>query len=128
LKSIKLEDYKFHFLKEEDDYHLLIVLLTDNDKDIKSIDSKIHRISSIFKEKYAEEIRDFDGETSIFTRFKNTLIDLNLAEKNCGGRPECEGCPNSSKKLKFLKIFRRKERNIIKKLSKETKKRKIKNL
>jgi len=50
----------------------------------------------MFTEKYAREIQDFE-DTSVtpdFTEFTNLLLDLKITQRNCGGRPECKGCPN----------------------------------
>lgn len=92
IKNIKFENLVF-LLKAKQD---IIFLISADDDEIENNRLKLDRISGMFLEKYAREIQDFE-KTSItpdFTEFTNLLRDLNITQKNCGGRPECEGCPN----------------------------------
>jgi hypothetical protein len=75
------------------------VVICDNSDAIHEIKSKIEKISEIFCHEYHQMIANFNGDISIFDHFAQTLIDLQITQKNCGGRPECEGCPNSTKTL-----------------------------
>ncbi len=113
MEKISLENHIFHFYKEID---LLFIFITENEINQKEIDFKMRKISSLFNQKYSTDLQDFNGKVSIFNDFKNTLIDMNLAEKNCGGRPECEGCPNSKKTLKFLQSFMGEKAGFFKRL------------
>jgi hypothetical protein len=105
IKSMYFDEYKFHFFKDEDYFDLLYVFITEILDDPNEVDFKIRKIASIFAEKYADAMKDFYGEISKFDDFKSILIDMNLAKKNCGGLPECTGCPNSVKTLNVIDTF-----------------------
>jgi len=116
LKSINVEDYIFYFYKDPSKYHLLFIFITEPDADEESIKFKMKKIAGLFIEKYSEVLVDFTGEVSQFNDFKDLLIQMNLAQKNCGGRPECEGCPNSGNYLKVLDIFKKEKKGFFKRL------------
>ena len=59
--------------------------------------SKAQKISELFETTYSEELCQFNGDVNLFHNFRNQLIELNIAQNNCGGRPECNDCPNSQK-------------------------------
>jgi hypothetical protein len=116
IHTIDIGDYKFHFLKDNSSFNLLYVFLCENESQKAKIDFKMKKTAELFTEQYEEELKNFYGEISIFQNFKETLLEMNIAKKNCGGRPECVGCPNSSKSLKFLDSFKQKDRGFFQKL------------
>jgi hypothetical protein len=58
---------------------------------------KLDRIADIFTHVYGHYLTDGEDAIGIpdTTDFDNLLIDLKIAQRNCGGRPLCEGCPNA---------------------------------
>lgn len=116
IHTIDMGDYKFHFFKDNDRFNLLYIFLCENDGHDAEIDFKMKRTADLFITRYEKELKTFYGEISRFENFKNVLLEMKIAKKNCGGRPECEGCPNSSKNLKFLDSFRRKDQGLFQKL------------
>jgi hypothetical protein len=50
----------------------------------------------MFFDKYKHEMKNFEANSIApdFTEFTDHLLDLKITQTNCGGRPECEGCPN----------------------------------
>ncbi len=105
IKNINFRDYIFHFYKDEEIFNNLFVFIADSEEDADLINFKIKKIASIFNEKYNDILQNFNGDVGKFDNFKNILIEMNLTQKNCGGRPECEGCPNSGKNLGIIKDF-----------------------
>lgn len=95
IKNMEFEDYIFHFLRDPDFPEIFYCLVTDIEDDKNEISFKIKKIASIFKEKYGDTLKEFTHEISQYRNFGNILIDMHLAQKNCGGQPECVGCPNS---------------------------------
>ena len=92
VKNIKFENLIFLLMAKDD----LIFLISADDDETENNRLKLDRISAMFLEKHAQEIQDFE-KTSLtpdFTEFTNLLLDLKITQKNCGGKPECEGCPN----------------------------------
>lgn len=91
IKNIRFE-HLFFLLYSQNDFIFLISV----DDDLESENrAKLERISSLFLEKYGQELKEFE-ETSItpdFTEFIDLLLDLNIAQKNCGELPDCEDCP-----------------------------------
>ena len=92
---------------------MLYVFIADTIDDPNAINFKIKKIASLFNDMYSELIRDFSGEVSRFNDFKDVLIDMNLAQRNCGGRPECEGCPNSDKTNVVLNNFKEDKKGFL---------------
>ena len=94
IKSVNFEKIVFHFYKDPYDPNIFYVIVTDIDDDLEEIKFKIHRIAEIFDQNYKETLQDFYGNISPFSNFGDVLISMNLAERNCGGGSECEGCTN----------------------------------
>ncbi len=105
IRSINFKDYIFHFYNDEETDNNLFVFIADSEEDVELINYKINKIASIFNEKYSDTLKNFNGNVYKFNKFKEILIEMNLAQKNCGGRPECEGCTNSEKNLEILKDY-----------------------
>ncbi len=95
---------------------MLYFFIADTNEDPKKINFKIKKIASLFNEMYSEFLQDFTGEVSRFNDFKDVLIDMNLAQRNCGGRPECEGCPNSDKTNIVLNNFKEDKKGFLNRL------------
>ena len=92
IKSMNFEEIALHFFKDPNDPNIFYVIVTDVDDDIDEINFKIHRIAEIFNQNYKTILEDFHGYVNPFRNFGDILISMNLAEKNCGGGSECEGC------------------------------------
>jgi len=82
----------------------IYAILYENTDDPKVMQTRLQRIIELFDNTYEKELKEFNGDVSKFDKFGEKLIELKMAQKNCGGRPECKGCPNSSKLLP-LKLF-----------------------
>ena len=105
IKTINFEEYIFHFYKDSNSINNLYVFITDSEEDEEVVNFKINKIASLFYNRYSEVLKQFDGEINQFNDFKKTLLEMNLAQKNCGGRPECTGCTNSTKQHAILNSF-----------------------
>ncbi|MCP4761973.1 MAG: hypothetical protein GY870_09330 [archaeon] len=125
IQLIKMVDKNLAFHKSALITYAVVCDLTDEFKDIEF---KIKRISEIFEQKYEFQLTKFTGEVTIFENFGDILIEMNITQKNCGGRPECEGCDNSKKTLPISKIIKsiKKRRLKIKFLSQKRKEKEIK--
>ena len=82
----------------------IYAILFENTDENKVMQTRLQKIIELFESLYEKELKNFNGDVSIFDNFGDKLIQLKMAQKNCGGRPECKGCPNSSKLLS-LKLF-----------------------
>lgn len=116
IETMTIDKYIFYFLKEEERSNLLYVFVSEEDDDPEKIQFKMKKIADLFFERYDSVIDDFDGEVSRFGAFKQDLIEMNLAKKNCGGRPECKGCPNSSKSAHFLEVFEKEQKSFFQRI------------
>ena len=96
IKSLNFEEIAFHFYKDSKDPNIFYVVVTDIDDDLDEINFKIHRIAEIFNQNYKSILKDFYGNVGPFRNFGDILISMNLAEKNCGGGSECEGCTHNN--------------------------------
>ena len=96
IKSMNFEEIALHFFKDPNDPNIFYVIVTDVDDDIDEINFKIHRIAEIFNQNYKTILEDFHGYVNPFRNFGDILISMNLAEKNCGGGSECEGCAHNN--------------------------------
>jgi hypothetical protein len=96
IKSMNFEEIALHFYKDSKDPNIFYVIVTDVDDDNDEIIFKIHRIAEIFNQNYESILKDFHGFVGPFRNFGDILISMNLAEKNCGGGSECEGCSHNN--------------------------------
>jgi len=92
IKSLNFEKIAFHFYKDPYDPNMFYVIVTDVNDDLEEINFKIHRIAEIFDQTYKNNLKEFHGNIGPFRNFGDILINMNLAERNCGGGSECEGC------------------------------------
>lgn len=96
IEMIELMEKKMAFSKSSSTINAIIC---DKNDTSEIISVKIKKVSEIFENEYTSHIKNFNGNITPFDNFGNILIDLNITQKNCGGRPECAGCPNSTKSL-----------------------------
>ena len=96
IKSLNFEEIALHFYKDSNDPNIFYVIVTDVEDDIDEVNFKIHRIAEIFNQNYKTILEDFHGYVNPFRNFGDILISMNLAEKNCGGGSECEGCAHNN--------------------------------
>ena len=92
IKNIKFENLYFKLLNKNE----IIFLISADDNDVRSNRIKLERISEMFFERYSNEVKEFEVNSISpdFTEFTDLLLELKITQKNCGGRPECQGCPN----------------------------------
>ncbi len=106
IESVIIGELEIYFYQRE---RLTFVMLVD-DKDKNDNKIKIQRIAKLFYDQYGEIVRGGFYQSEMFQEFGNLLTSLNIAQKNCGGRPDCDGCPNSKKTLpvsRLAQFFRR---------------------
>ena len=96
IKSLNFEEISLHFYKDSNDPNIFYVIVTDVEDDKDEVNFKIHRIAEIFNQNYKTILEDFHGYLNPFRNFGDILISMNLAEKNCGGGSECEGCAHNN--------------------------------
>ena len=74
----------------------IIFLISVDDEDVQTNRVKLQKIAEMFFNRYKQGMKDFEANSIApnFTEIIKHLLDLNITQKNCGGRPECEGCPN----------------------------------
>jgi len=99
IKSLNFEEIALHFYKD--------IIDPNDDKD--EINFKIQRIAEIFNQNYESILKDFHGFVGPFRNFGDILISMNLAEKNCGGGSECEGCSHNNDFSDLGKVIENKE-------------------
>lgn len=93
IKSIKFANLNFMILSRDN----VVYMISVDDSEVTANRNKLERISELFAESYDHEFvhrkshlaHDFDG-------FIDMLHDLDITQKNCGGRPSCDGCPDHS--------------------------------
>ena len=118
IKSLNFEKIAFHFYKDPYDPNVFYVIVTDVDDDLEEINFKIHRIAEIFDQNYKENLQEFHGNVGTFRNFGDILISMNLAEKDCGGGSECEGCAHNKDFSEIGKIIEVKERKFLSRIRK----------
>ncbi|MHA1230574.1 MAG: hypothetical protein ACTSRP_08115 [Candidatus Helarchaeota archaeon] len=116
IQSMNFDEYTFYFYKNPAYEDILYVVVSDRDDEPELMKFKIRKISSIFIEQYTDKLQSFKGDIGIFDGFGDILIEMNIAQKNCGGRPECEGCPNSQKVSKILNFFKKDKKSFLQRL------------
>jgi len=121
IQSLNVEDYIFYFFKDNA-VNLLYVFIAEPGDDPEEMNFKLRKIASLFVENYKDILDRFTGEITPFNNFGELLIKMNLTQKNCGGRPECEGCPNSIKSLNLLDVFKENRTGFFKRLRRRLKK------
>ncbi len=92
LDQLKFKNTNVNFLKSDG---LLYIIVSDIEDSFASISTKLRRIARLFFGEYGKFLVDFSGEITSFDNFKVTLLDLGIAQKNCGKHSECSECPDS---------------------------------
>jgi hypothetical protein len=102
---MEFDEFSFHFYRDPNDPSIYFLFVTDIEEEKNEITFKIRKIANIFNEKYSEILENFNGNISRFDSFGTMLIEMKLAQKNCGGHSECIGCPNSDLDSRILRAF-----------------------
>jgi hypothetical protein len=92
IREIKFDELQFIMTSKQD----LIFLISADDDELTRNRVKLLRISELFFERHKEDLETFEktGNAPDFSDFTRLLFKLRITLKNCGGHPECEGCPN----------------------------------
>ena len=93
LDQLKFKNTNMNFLKSDG---LLYIIVSDLDDSFTTISTKLRRIARLFFGEYGTFLTDFSGEITSFDNFKKTLLNLGIAQKNCGKHSECSECPDSN--------------------------------
>ncbi|MGC9780773.1 MAG: hypothetical protein HZR80_16140 [Candidatus Heimdallarchaeota archaeon] len=99
LEQLKFENTNVNFLKSNG---LLYILVSDTSDRMQTIRSKLKKIARLFNEKFGNTVKDFTGEITSFSQFKNTLLELEIAQKNCGKHSECSEYPDKENNSSIL--------------------------
>ncbi|NVM37822.1 MAG: hypothetical protein HWN81_19680 [Candidatus Lokiarchaeota archaeon] len=105
IKSLNFEKIAFHFYRDPNDSNIFYVVVTDVDDNLEGNNFKIHRIAEIFDKTYKNYLQEFHGNIVPFRTFGDILIDMNIAQRNCGGGSECEGCTHNDDFSEIGSIF-----------------------
>ena len=92
IRNIRFEHLDFLILSKHD----IIFMISADDGASSDNRRKLDRISSLFIERYEEDLDRFK-RTNIpqyYPTFIDYLHELDITQRNCGGRPTCEDCPN----------------------------------
>ena len=92
MRSMNFENLTFHFYMEKKVPGLVYVIITDLDYNLKEVNCKIMKISSLFFEKYSKYLSNFNGDVAPFESFNETLDTNNIDKKYCGDREKCTFC------------------------------------
>ncbi|MFX1257969.1 MAG: Rab family GTPase [Promethearchaeota archaeon] len=118
MKTIAFENFIVHFYKNSNYPSLLFVIVTDLNFNPNEINCKICKIVSAFLNQYKSSINNFNGEVSVFKPFEKRLIEMKIAEKNCGSPNECINCPFSTEKSQIIHIIKKNEKIVVSLLDK----------
>ncbi len=99
LEQLRFKNANVNFFKSNG---LLYVIVTDLEDSLFANTTKLHRIAQLFYSEYGKFLTNFSGEISSFDNFKKTILELGIAQKNCGKNNECIDCQNSSKNNSIL--------------------------
>ena len=92
IRNIRFEHLDFLIMSKED----IIFMISADDGIPQENRRKLNRISTLFLERYKEQVAHLD-DTRIspdFTEFVDYLHELDITQRNCGGRPTCADCPD----------------------------------
>jgi hypothetical protein len=105
IKSLNFEKIAFHFYRDPNDSNIFYVVVSDVDDNLEDINFKIHKISEIFNKTYNNYLQEFHGNIVPFRNFGDILIEMNIAQRNCGGGSECKGCARNDEFSEIRDIF-----------------------
>lgn len=94
LDQLKFKNASVNFLKSDG---LLYIIVSDLEDSLTSNTTKLKKIARLFFGEYGKYLVNFSGEITSFDDFKDTLLNLGIAQKNCGKHSECSECPDSNK-------------------------------
>ena len=89
-EQMKFKNSNINYLKEN---KMLFIVISDPKDNANVIQSKLNKIAELFNERYHNVLPNYNGEISLFNDFSN-LLELKIAEKNCGEHLDCKDCPN----------------------------------
>lgn len=92
MRSMNFENLTFHFYMEKKVPGLIYVIITDLDYNLKEVNCKIMKISSLFFDNYSKHLSNFSGDVAPFESFDKTLDTINIDKKYCGDREKCTFC------------------------------------
>mgnify|MGYP006277865149 CR=1 FL=1 len=92
MRNINFGHLTFHFYLDKKVSGLFYVIVTDNDYDVKEIECKILKISSLFNKHYFKVLINFNGDVSPFSPFNELLSKNKIHLKYCGDRRNCIAC------------------------------------
>jgi hypothetical protein len=93
IKNIKFDNLNFMILSKDS----LVYMISVDDSEVIANRNKLKRISELFVERYGREFVHRESHPKHdFDRFVDVLHDLDITQKNCGGRPSCDDCPDHS--------------------------------
>ena len=93
LDQLKFKNSNVNFLKSDG---LLYIIVSDLDDSFSNISTKLRKIARLFFGEYGKFLIDFSGEITSFDKFSMILLDLGIAQKNCGNHSECSECPDNN--------------------------------
>jgi hypothetical protein len=93
LDQLKFKNSSVNFLKSDG---LLYIIVSDLEDSLSDNTTKLKKIARLFFGEYGKYLVDFSGEITSFDDFKETLLNLEIAQKNCGKHSECSECPDSN--------------------------------
>ena len=77
IKYIRFENFAFHFYKDTGVSNLLFVIITDpNFVTTDEIRFQLKKIASIFKEKFPDDLYQFNGNIYQFQNFREHLVAI----------------------------------------------------
>lgn len=90
----------------------LLFAIAVQDDSSKAAKVKLAQIADMFLERYGTTIFDVkeSDKFSMFQSFPEELIQVGIAQTNCGKHPNCSECPESAKELPIGQYIRRLER------------------
>jgi len=99
LEQLRFKNANVNFLKSNG---LLYVIVTDLEDNLTVNTTKLNKIAQLFYRGYGKFLSNFSGEITSFDKFKDTILELGIAQKNCGNHKECSDCQNSAKNNPIL--------------------------
>ena len=91
LEQLKFKKSNINYLKFDD---LLYIAITDITDETNVIKSKLNKVAELFTEKYEINLLNHSGEFTQFRNFSDILIELGIAQRNCGEHSDCSECSN----------------------------------
>ena len=98
-KEEKIYDFGDEIMGFHLDENNIYAIISDTTEDKGNILNKAEKIAKIFTEKYGTEMIETNIDQSLFNDFRNTLIELEITQKNCGDHEECSDCQNNGNEL-----------------------------